>query len=464
MLVSAGVFAATLSSALGSYLAGPRVLQAVSRDPVLPFLRPLGKGAGAADEPRRALLFVGVITVGVLLWAGNESGGAALNAVAAIVTMFFLFSYGTINAAAFMEAVGANPSFRPRFWFFHWGTALIGAVGCVGAALLINAVAAGIAAVVVVALVWYVQRQHLRSSFGDARRGFLYRTVRDSLMRLAEMKEDPRNWRPTVLVFSGNPKARERLVRYGDWLEGERGIVLLAHILTGDLTDRKKQREAALRQMEGFCQERDIAAFPVSVVAEDVEQGTNMLVQTAAIGPLRPNVAVFGWSPKADNLGPYLRQVRASVAMNMSVVLIQAHALPAPRAPKRIDVWWRGQRNGGLMMLFSYLLTRNLEWAQAEVRVLRLIENEAGRAPALKALQEVVEEARLEATVQVIVSERRFVDILRTHSRDATCVFLGFELPEEDAQVAWHARYVELLEDMPTTIIVHSTGGEDVTA
>jgi len=243
-LVSAGVFAATLSSALGSYLAAPRVLQAVSRDPVLPFLRPFGKGTRLGDEPRRALILVGVITAAVLFWAGNESEGGALNAVAAVVTMFFLFSYGTINLAAFIEGAGGNPSFRPRFKFFHWATGLAGALGCVSVALLINLEAAVAAGLLVAGLVWYVRRQQLRSTFGDARRGFLYRTVRDNLIRMADMQEDPRNWRPTVLVFSGNPETREILVSYGVWLEAGRGIVLLAHILPGAFEDLAARRHS----------------------------------------------------------------------------------------------------------------------------------------------------------------------------------------------------------------------------
>ncbi|HUH01227.1 MAG TPA: hypothetical protein VML75_04480, partial [Kofleriaceae bacterium] len=53
-LVVAGVFAATLSSALGSFLGAPRILQAMGKDRLLKPLIYFGKGHGAADEPRRA--------------------------------------------------------------------------------------------------------------------------------------------------------------------------------------------------------------------------------------------------------------------------------------------------------------------------------------------------------------------------------------------------------------------------
>ncbi len=463
-LVSAGVFAATLSSALGSYLSAPRVLQAVSRDPVLPFLSFLGKGTARGDEPRRALIMVGVITVVVLLWAGNEAEGGALNAVAAVVTMFFLFSYGTLNVAAFIEGVSRNPSFRPRFRYFHWATAMIGAGGCVGAALLVNAKAAVVAALVVGGLIWYVRQQHLRSTFGDARRGFIYSTVRDNLIRLMDMREDSRNWRPTVLIFSGSPKSRELLVCYGIWLEAGRGIAFLANILEGDFDDIAQHRAAAERQLSEFCREKNLRAFPVAVVAKDVESGTSMLLQTTAIGPLRPNLAVFGWSNSGQRIRAYVKQLRAAAAMNMSLVLINERNMPLPGNAHRIDVWWRGRKNGSLMMLLTHLITRNWEWEGAGVRVLRMIENEAGRKPAMSAMRQTIEQARLDAVCQAIVSDRPFGEVLQRHSADATCVLLGFEIPQPDTEESWHSFYDALLREMPTTIIVNSQGREDMMA
>ena len=103
--------AATLSSALGSFIGAPRIIQAIGRDQILPFLDFFSKGTLRRDEPRRALILTYILTVAVLLWAGNGSGGGALNTVAAVITMFFLSTYGITNLAAFIESFGANPSF-----------------------------------------------------------------------------------------------------------------------------------------------------------------------------------------------------------------------------------------------------------------------------------------------------------------------------------------------------------------
>ena len=38
-----------------------------------------------------------------------------LNAIAPIITMFFMITYGLLNLATFYEAITKNPSYRPRF-------------------------------------------------------------------------------------------------------------------------------------------------------------------------------------------------------------------------------------------------------------------------------------------------------------------------------------------------------------
>lgn len=461
-LVAAGVFAATLSSALGSCLGAPRILQAVSRDRILPVLKPFARGTLKGDEPRRASVLGLVITVLVLVWAGEGTGGAALNSIAAVITMFFLYTYGMTNFAAFIEAFGRNPSFRPTFRLFHWTTALLGGLGCIGAAFLINPLAALAATVVIAALLFYIRTRELISTFGDARRGFVYSSVRRNLIRLAGMEEDHKNWRPTILVFSGNPATREGLVTYSVWLESGRGIVLLANILLGRPEQYEKHRKTAVRQLQEFCIDKNIHAFPVVVVSPDLEEAAASLLQSASVGPIRPNLAAFGWKGGRDDIDRFIQFLRLSEKMRMSLVLVRAVDLDVGLGRKRIDIWWRGHENGSLMILLAFLLSHNWEWARSTIRVLRLVKTDAGREPAEKALRELVQRSRVEAESRAIVSEKSFRTVLHEHSSDADCVFLGFENPEQGREIAWHSFYERLFQGMPTTILVNSCAGEDV--
>jgi hypothetical protein len=106
VLIVLGVWAATLSSALGCLLGAPRTLQALSRDRVLP--RILGRGYG---PPRNR----------VMPWCSLSRGaccyptGGSEPMLAPVLTMFFLTSYGLINLSAGLEGLIDSPTWRPTF-------------------------------------------------------------------------------------------------------------------------------------------------------------------------------------------------------------------------------------------------------------------------------------------------------------------------------------------------------------
>ena len=103
--VVAGIWGATLSSALGGILGGPRILQAMSLDQVTPKI--FAKGKGHNNEPVNALMTVFLIAeAGILI--------GELDVIARVVSMFYLTAYGFINIAFFLES-WANPDFQPTF-------------------------------------------------------------------------------------------------------------------------------------------------------------------------------------------------------------------------------------------------------------------------------------------------------------------------------------------------------------
>jgi len=464
-LVAAGVFAATLSSALGSFMGAPRVLQALARDGIVPVLQPFASGTRKGDEPRRALVAAGVLTVLVLVWANTAPEGQAFNLVAETITEFFLCTYGMLNLAAFVEGVGRNPSFRPRFKYFHWSTALAGALGCVAVAFVINPVEAAIAMVLLGGLVWYIKRRELRTSFGDAWRGFLYKNIRNDLMRLSEMPENPKNWRPTCLVFSGYPESRLDLVNYGVWFEADRGLVFLVQVLVGSFEDYGPRRAAAFERLEEFCRENDLAAFPVVVIDETLERGMAGVMQALSVGPIRPNLALFGWVKSVAEEGrPSPASFRMAQTLGMAVCVLRPGDQPLSPIRTRIDIWWRGRKNGGLMLLLAHLLQSNWAWRDAEIRLLRVIDNEAGREGTLTDLQQLSRDARVEVKPTVLVAQQPFEGVLHRESEKADLVILGFEMPEAEADAAWHARYDKWMYDGPTILLVCSAGSEDILA
>jgi solute carrier family 12 (sodium/potassium/chloride transporter), member 2 len=116
-----GVWGATLSSAMGSMLGAPRVLQALARDGVLPgALRFLGRGRIGDDMPRNGTLLTLAVAVAAVLLGD-------LNVIAPVLSMFFLATYLVLNVAAAIEGALGSPSYRPSFRV-HWAFSLAGAM------------------------------------------------------------------------------------------------------------------------------------------------------------------------------------------------------------------------------------------------------------------------------------------------------------------------------------------------
>ena len=124
-------------------------MQALARDQIFPPLRIFSKGSAHGDEPRRAL----VLTY-LLAQCGLLVGG--IDAVAPILTNFFLVTYTLTNAAAALLELSGVPNFRPHWRVYHWGLSLAGAALTLGAMFFLNYVFALITIVIVVLLFVYI--------------------------------------------------------------------------------------------------------------------------------------------------------------------------------------------------------------------------------------------------------------------------------------------------------------------
>jgi len=465
ILVKGGAYAAMLSSAIGSLMGAPRVLQALARDRIMRGLTLFARSSGTRDEPRSALILTMIVTLGVIGLASGKDAMAAFDMIASIVAMFFLCTYGMINLAAFVESFGGNPSFRPRFRLYHWGTSLLGFLACTVVMVLIDAKAALVAVLVILVLYVLINRHVVGSAFGDARRGFQYALVVRALQKLRNMEVHPKNWRPSFLVMGGASASRLPMIKYAHWMEGGRGLMTVAQVVSGDLETFAGRAKSMRCATESALRDNDLQAFTEIVFAEDVDAGIRVLVQAHSIGPLKPNTVVLGWPHTEERAKAVYQHVRGIAALGKSVVLVSDREMPASNAgPRCIDIWWRGQANGSLMITLAYLLTQNWEWRDSQIRILRLVPDEAGRESSRQVLQDLIHDARIPAQACVVVSSDPFSEVLQSHSAEADLVFLGLPY-HDDEHVIINYRHLNLmLENMSTTILVRSSGEADFSA
>ena len=459
ILILAGVAASTLSSALGSVLAAPRTLEAVASDRVVP--RWMAGRMGSPTEPRAAVLLTGLVAVAVI-WAGD------IDAVAPVITMFFLNTYGMVNLVAALEKAVGNPSFRPTFAVPVLVPAL-GALGCYGAMFLINAPATVAAIVVTYGIYFALRRRETVEAWGDVRSGVWTSLARFALLKLERKAPDPRNWRPNLMVFTGQPHNRERLVSLANWLSLGRGVVTFSQLITGAIDEPNKPalRRQARERIRTYIRDHRMAAFAEAQIVSDFASGAVAVAQSHGVGRLEANAVLMGWSGSAGGRALLLRVLRDLADLGKAVLFLRVDDARGFGERRTIQVWWGGRGgNGDLMLLLAHLVRRHRDWDGATLRVMRMVGREEAVAGVRAETERLLEAVRVEAEVVVLVRadrDRPFADLVREHSADADLTVLGMQRPDAGEADAYGEGLDELAAAAGTVLLVHSGAPEEAT-
>ncbi len=464
-LIDAGVFAATLSSALASFLGAPRILQSLAGDKVFPFLNPFAKGAGPTQNPRRAVVFSLLIALATAA-AGN------LNFIASVVSMFFLISYGLLNYATYYEARGASPFFRPTFRFFDHRLSLVGAVGCFGAMVMIDVTSAAIAGAILFGIIQYVRLRAVPARWADSRRSYYLHTVRENLLEAAKAEAHPRDWRPMLLVFTEDPERREPLLRFASWITGSSGVMMVCRVIVGEPSDPMAARDDAVDELAAGMARYEAAGFPFAVVTPDLDTALGSVVQSAGIGPVRANTVVVNWADAPPWLtdmrrGRFSRNLRMAFRLGCNLLVLNASkakwtALAAVAPEKRmIDVWWSDGRTNELALILAHLMTRNPTWSGAKIRVIALVSRDkvvSSRAE----MEAMLEDVRIPAEPVTVIGNG-VVDLCR-QSQDASLVFVPFRLRGGKFLNPAGGEVGDILQTLPIAVLVTASQTIDLDA
>ncbi len=456
-----GVWGATLSSAIGSILGAPRILQALARDGILPkWMSFLGQGSGPQDEPKIGTLVTLVVAIAAVC-VGD------LNLIAPVLTMFFLTTYLVLNMSAAIEGFLQSPSFRPSFKV-HWAFSLAGAIGCLIVMFLIDAMATVVAAIVVVGIYFWVRQRELMVTWGDVRRGIWMALLRTAILQ-TDHTDDTKNWRPQILVLSGAPTKRWPLIQLAEALTHNRGLITVSSVLP--VGSRDLARQGILeKRIRNYLQRRGVQALVRLITAPDPFDGAERLVETYGLGSIVPNTILLGDSQQSSHRDRYCQMIanlhraqRNVIILRENPKLAQNPFVESRHRPCRIDVWWGGgmQGNGSLMLILAYLLRSNPNWQDAEICLKLVVTDEIGVQAAQANLDNLAKHLRIGALSEVILADgRTFATILKKSSMGADLIFLGMASPGEMFMQSYE-KLQHWTENLPTSIFVLAAPGFD---
>lgn len=344
-----GIMGATLSSALGSMLGAPRILQALAEQKTVPahhFLRKKTK----SNEPRNAIIFTGII-IELALILGN------LDYLASLITMFFLITYGMLNMVVFIQQSMKIISFRPTFKIPRF-VPLIGSIGCLLVMFLINPIFTFIAIVVIASIYLWLERRGLKTELGDIRGG-LFLVLAERASRIA--MKFPRHhvtWKPDLLVPIDDPKIWAGLLLFIRSITYPSGSIFAFTVKENQSKEIQENLDDLLipLEQEGILVNR--------AVIEDSEflHGAKLVIQTLKAGTFQPNVLFLTLSGQKAKDGMIDQLVIQAIKHELGTVLLRQHRRMAFGMQKTINVWLRDKSpNWHLAILIALQLQLNWE-------------------------------------------------------------------------------------------------------
>ncbi len=445
-----GIWGATLSSALGGILGGPRILQAISNDKIMPAF--LGKGYGASNEPRTALLVIFVIAeIGILI--------GELNVIAGVVSMFYLASYGFINLAFSLES-WASTDFRPSFKVNPW-IGFIGFFASFAVMFKLDTVSMFAALIIMTLIFLALKRKEFSSETGDVWQSVWVSIVRRALHRIEKNPMEKRNWQPNIILFSGGSSRRPYLVEFGETLVGKFGMLSNFDLVESKSSELMFTKHKQTIQPLKLKTNNDTGIFYRRQTCKDIYQGIEVIAGTYGFSGIEPNTILMGWARQSKNPEKFGKLIKNIYKLDLNILLMDYDQRFGFGDKKSIDIWWRdkGDRNNLSLSLAKFMLSSN-EWESAVIRLLIITEYNQDNDRYYKEANFVLDNMRMSAEVKVFnnqIDNRHIYDIIAEESRDTSIVFLDIPDIEKSNADEFVQNTNKLLGDIGTVVLVKAS-------
>ncbi len=359
--VIGGIWAATISSGLGMILAAPRTIQALANDGVLP--RFLGRTVGKNREPMIAMIVALIIAEGAIL-LGN------LDIVAPVLSMFFLVAYGMLNLISGLETLIGNPSYRPTIRT-PWWISLLGA-GCCFYVMFVIDVRATLLSIAFVAVTYlFLKHRHLKSTWGDLRRGFWLSIIRRSLLQVERLPDHPKNWRPHIVVITGVPQGRLNIVELADWFGSRRGLVTIRHVMTGPFRKMLARKRLAYNNLTKFVRDEGLTALTAVDVVEDRATDLRKILDSQGFGAFSANTVILDWDERSQlNRGEFEKLCEGILVADKTLLILHVDSDRRFGDRKNIHIWMDLKSpHHSMMLLLGYLISQGEDWPGSHIHV-----------------------------------------------------------------------------------------------
>lgn len=414
LLVLCGVWGATLSSALGGILGGPRILQAMSIDNITPKF--FAKESGSNKEPRNALFLTFLIAeIGILI--------GELNVIAELVAMFYMAAYLFINLSCFLEQ-WSSPDFRPKFKIPLW-ISLLGALATLLLMIQLN-LAATLVAVLLMLIFWFwLSKKDLVLGTGDVWLSVWNSVVKTGLKNLQKKTIHQRNWQPNILLFSGGTSNRPHLIEFGKSIIGRVGIVS-----NFDLIETKSAKVLFPKSAQNLKDDliKDDSIFHRKMYCQNIFKGIESIATTYGFSGVEPNTILMGWAKNTKDPIWFGQMTQKLKDLDYNILYLDYDVKKGFGNYEMIDLWWSEfNKENELSLQLIKFLRSSPKWKKAVLNIYFVNSNKVDSKEILSKMAKMVERKRMVAQLKVINNfqdQKELSDYVRIKSYEADLILM----------------------------------------
>ena len=447
--VAAGIWGATLSSALGGILGAPRILQAMSLDKITPKI--FGKGKGKNDEPVNALLLVFIIAqLGVLI--------GELDVIARIVSMFYLAAYGFINLSFFLES-WANPDFQPTFKVKRW-VGLIGFAACFGVMFKLDMIAMFASIVIILGVYYWLQQKQIMLLSSDVWLSVWKKIVANGLKKIESKPiETSNNWNPNIILFSGRSEHRAYLVELGKTISGRTGIVTNFSLIVDKNEGKPIPKSEQIVKDEYFDK---VGVFARQIKVDNIYSGIENIASIFGFSGVDPNTIMMGWPKGLENSEDYSRMTQKLLYLDYNLLYLDFDRKTKFGNYQTLDLWWRetDSKNAEMMLNIARFIIQSPKWNKTNIRVLFVNNNNIDSTIIENNILNLVEDLRVNVEIKVInnvVEQVPFYKLIAKESIHTDLTLLGIPNFNIKKQAQFVTKTNHLFETIGSTLMVKAS-------
>ncbi|MEJ1223154.1 hypothetical protein [Sediminicola sp. 1XM1-17] len=369
-IIPIGLAAATISSALGSFMVAPRTLQAIGGDKVFHnrFVNYwVAKGVKKNNEPRNATILTSVIAL-IFVLLGD------VNAVAEIISMFFMVTYGSLCLISFMQHFAADPSYRPSFKS-KWYLSLLGAIMCIYLMFKINTPYAFAAILLMVVLYFYISlKSDTEKGMASIFQGVIHqfnRTIQVFLQKSEKVKEEE-DWRPAVLCLSKDSFERYSALEMMKWISHRYGFGTYIHFEKEYFSKESKlMAEEKLKKLITIASNSKSNVYLETLISPSNTGAIIQAIQQPGISGQPNNMMLFEFKKgEVDWLSVIVDNYSVLKTAKYDLCIL-ASSDKGFGYKKDIHVWIRKEdyENANLMILLSYIILGHPDWKKGQIKI-----------------------------------------------------------------------------------------------